>query len=109
MKKPVEFATIVVQNKNDDSVVEGTITDSTGKFIIENIIYGEYYISYSFIGYTKKSTPDFTIDAQHRNINMGELFLESAVRELNNVDVVGENPHSQALSTGKRSTLVNIS
>ena len=44
MKKPVEFATIVVQNKNDDSVVEGTITDSTGKFIIENIAFKLLFI-----------------------------------------------------------------
>ncbi len=89
-KNPVEFATIVIQNKSDNSVVDGTVTDPQGKFTIENIVAGEYYISYSFIGYTKKSSPAFIIDSDHRNINLGELFLEMSVQELNSVDIVAE-------------------
>ena len=89
-KKPVEYATIVIQKKIDDTVIDGTVTDSKGKFIFENIAPGEYYISYSFIGYAKKSSPPFSIDAQHKSIILGELYLEPAVQELNNVEVVGE-------------------
>lgn len=89
-KKPVEFATIVIQKKVDNAVIDGTVTDSKGKFSFENVPYGEYYISYSFIGYTKKSSPPFTIDSEHRSVNMGELNLELSVRELNSVEVVGE-------------------
>ncbi|MCX6321296.1 MAG: outer membrane beta-barrel family protein [Bacteroidia bacterium] len=89
-KKPIEFATIVIQKKNDDTVIDGTVTDSKGKFIFENIAYGEYIISYSFIGYAKKSSPPFIIDAQHKSVNLGELFLELSVQELNSVEVVGE-------------------
>jgi len=89
-KKPVEFATIVIQKKNDDTVIDGTITDSKGKFIFVNIASGEYIISYSFIGYTKKSTPPLIIDSQHKIVNLGDLFLEPSVQELNNVEVLGE-------------------
>jgi outer membrane receptor protein involved in Fe transport len=89
-KKPIEFATIVIQKKIDDTVIDGTVTDSKGKYILENIANGEYYISYSFIGYAKKSSPPFIIDAQHKIMNLGELFLESSVQELNNVEVIGE-------------------
>jgi len=89
-KKPVEFATIVIQKKTDDTVIDGTVTDSNGKFIFKTIANGEYYISYSFIGYIKKSSPPFILDAQHKIMNLGELFLESSVQELNNVEVSGE-------------------
>jgi len=89
-KNPIEFATIVIQKKNDGPVIDGTITDSKGRFIFENIVDGEYIISYSFIGYAKKSSPPFIIDAQHKLVNLGELFLELSVQELNSVDVVGE-------------------
>lgn len=89
-KKPVEFATIVIQKKNDDTVIDGTITDSKGKFIFVNIASGEYIISYSFIGYTKKSPPPLIIDSQHKIVNLGDLFLEPSVQELNNVEVLGE-------------------
>lgn len=89
-KKPVEFATIVIQKKTDDTVIDGTVTDSNGKFIFKTIANGEYYISYSFIGYIKKSSPPFILDTQHKIMNLGELFLESSVQELNNVEVSGE-------------------
>jgi len=89
-KKPVEFATIVIQKKNDDTVVDGTVTDSKGKFKMDNIAYGEYYISYSFIGNAKKTSPSFTIDPQHKSFDLGSLSLELSVNELNSVEVVGE-------------------
>lgn len=89
-KKPIEFATIVIQNKGDNKVIDGTVTDSKGKFGFENIANGEYYLSYSFIGYTKKTSSAFIIDAQHKIISLGELFIELSIQELNSVEVVGE-------------------
>jgi outer membrane receptor protein involved in Fe transport len=89
-KKPVEFATIIIQKKIDNTVIDGTVTDSKGKFLINNIAIGEYYISYSFIGYEKKSSSSFIIDAQHKSINLGVLFIELSVQELNNVEVIAE-------------------
>ena len=89
-KKPIESATIQIQKKTDDTVIDGMVTDSKGKFIFENIANGEYYISYSFIGYTKKKSPPFTIDLQHKSLALGELVLELSVQELNSAEVVGE-------------------
>lgn len=89
-KKPVEFATIVIQKKSDETVIDGSVTDTKGKFSVGKIADGEYVISYSFIGYAKKTSQPFIIDAQHRSVNLGELFLESSFQELNNVEVTAE-------------------
>ena len=89
-KMPVESATISLLRSADDKLVDGTVTDAKGKFRIDNIADGEYYISFSFIGYLKKSSPSFTIDLQHKAIDLGELTLEVSVKELNSVEVVGE-------------------
>jgi len=101
-KKPVETATIVLQKKSDETIIDGTVTDSKGKFRIDNIAGGEYFISYSFIGYAKKNSPPFTIDLQHLNIDLGDLYIELSVQELNSVDAIGEKSTFTSSSDRKK-------
>ncbi|MFH2142993.1 MAG: carboxypeptidase-like regulatory domain-containing protein [Bacteroidota bacterium] len=51
----VEYASVVVHNTKDSSIITGTITDPKGYFIIEKLSFGKYYIDVDFIGYKKKA------------------------------------------------------
>ncbi len=47
---PLEFAQIILQKAKDSIFVQGTVTDSKGRFSFDKVPVGDYRISYSFIG-----------------------------------------------------------
>lgn len=95
-KKPLEFANVVIRTLSDSTLLEGSISDKNGKFILENVPYGDYRLTYSFIGFESKVTQPFRIDAQHMKVDLGNLIISNATNSLNDVVV-----------TGERSTYVN--
>jgi outer membrane receptor protein involved in Fe transport len=89
-RKPLEFATVAVRTGKDSTLVQGTVTDKNGKFKIDNIPFGEYKITYSFIGFETKKTSAFRIDAGHLNVDIGTLNISGSTSSLNEVVVSGE-------------------
>ena len=48
-KKPLEFVNVVVLNESDSTLVTGAVTDNKGKFEIDNVSIGTYFIRYSLL------------------------------------------------------------
>lgn len=92
----MEFANIILKRDPDSSIVDGAISDKNGKFSFDNVPFGRYKITYSFIGFESRKTPVFTVDDQHKVVNLGSLAISSTTSSLNEVVV-----------TGERSTYVN--
>ena len=84
---PIEFANVIIQKKSDNTMVQNTVTNSTGKFSFENLTDGEYTIIYSFIGFEKMQTPVIVIDSKKRKINLGQLYISETSQTLNEVEV----------------------
>lgn len=57
----VEFATISLYVSGNDRMIDGTITDSKGQFILENLKDGSYWIEISYLGFAKISQTDINI------------------------------------------------
>jgi len=89
-RRPVEFVNVVLRRKDDSTIVTGKITDKTGNFNFTEIATGEYYITFSLIGYKGKKTPVFPIDPQHRHLNLGETRLVATEVNLDEVLVTAE-------------------
>ena len=92
---PLEFATVVVKNRND-SIVNQCITDKNGWFVFKGIGTGDYHLTYSFIGFEKIDSLPVTIKNNHQKVDLGKLYLSEAGKMLGQVEVVGQ-----------RSTFVN--
>ncbi|MBL7899349.1 MAG: TonB-dependent receptor, partial [Crocinitomicaceae bacterium] len=86
-KTPIEFATVTVFNQADSSLTGGTVTDSTGFFMVENLAAGTYYVKMSFIGYGVLYLNDVLLNAENPEHNLGEQLLKVS-GELGTVDVV---------------------
>ncbi len=93
---PLEFAHVILKKSNDSTIVQGTVTDNKGKFVLEKVPVGEYKISYSFIGFGKVETPVFVIDSKQPKIILGKLYISETSKTLGEVEV-----------TGHKSTFVN--
>lgn len=93
---PVEFANVVIQMKNDNTISQTTVTNNKGKFAFGKLPFGEYLISYSFIGFDKVQPQGIVIDAKRKALNLGKLYISETSQTLGQVEV-----------TAHKSTFVN--
>jgi outer membrane receptor protein involved in Fe transport len=87
---PVEFAYATLVRTADSVMVQNTTTDADGNFEFINVTKGNYMICFSFIGFPKTKSQSFEINADQRNIKLGNLFFVDSAIELNEVKVVGQ-------------------
>ena len=87
---PLEFATIVIKNTKDSTIVKSGMTDKTGTFVFTGLPFGEYKISYSYIGFDKIEIKSLQIDSKKKNIDLGKLYIEETSKSLAQVEVVGQ-------------------
>ena len=83
-KQPIEFATVQLLHTGDSALIKSTITDRKGKFILDKITTGNYFLSCSFIGY-EKTVMAVTVNQQKENVGSIEIGVLS--KDLNAVVV----------------------
>ncbi len=88
--KPIEYGNIVLYRFRDSSMATGTISNSQGNFILENVNVGRYFIKISFIGFETKVIDSILITPRNTEIDLGTIKLSPAVVKLGDVVVQGE-------------------
>ena len=69
----------------DSTVLKGVTTDSIGKFIFNDVLPGQYFVSASMIGYTKFFSNMLAVE--RRNIEIPEITLQEEATELDEIVV----------------------
>ena len=90
-RQPVSSATITVELKKDSSLVTFTMTDSKGYFELRGIANGEYRLLITHISY-HNSNRYFTIDNNHKNVDLGNIVMIDKNKVLEEVVVKNEAP-----------------
>ena len=86
----IEYGNVVLYLTKDSVMVNGTISDSEGKFTLENLTYGMYYLKVSFIGYATKFIDSIRVNPKSLEVDLGRIFLDEQSIELGNVLVTGQ-------------------
>jgi outer membrane receptor protein involved in Fe transport len=86
----MEFANVIIRSNSDSSKFQGTVTGSKGEFSFEKIPFGDYKITYSFIGFDRVETPVFTLNAKQTRVNLGKLYISESTATLGEVSVIAE-------------------
>jgi len=86
--KPLPFANVILLKALDNTQVNGTSADETGRFTLKDIPEDVYYLQAKYFGY--KST--LVALEIKRNIQIGALVLEPDSEWLNEVVVTGQKP-----------------
>ncbi len=89
---PIEYANIVLYQQSDSAQITGTISNNEGRFELNQVPPGKYYLDVQFIGFGKERIGDLTIGRGSRNIDVGDIYL--ATTSLNVGDVVVEAARS---------------
>jgi outer membrane receptor protein involved in Fe transport len=76
--QPVEFATIMVSNKIDDTVITGVTTDLDGKFSAQSPS-PDFKLTISFIGFTDKTIEDISIEKGKADLGIIRLSADSQI------------------------------
>src|SRR5690554_1686472 len=85
----IPFATISIFDKDFEALIDGTVSDDFGVFIVENIDLREINLIVSFIGYTPDTLSLISFTPDNPNLNLGEIELMPDVIELDGVEIVG--------------------
>jgi uncharacterized membrane protein YgcG len=81
-KSPLIGATVILLNVPDSSLYKGTTADLDGKFLIDNINSGKYFLKISFIGYSD----DFRrLDIANAPVQLGNIVLKQSSKTLKDV------------------------
>ena len=86
----IEYGNIVLFYSKDSSMATGTISDKQGKFVIDNIQFGMYYLKASYIGYAAKFIDSIRVTPKSLEIDLGKILLDEQSIELGNVLVTGQ-------------------
>ena len=93
--KPVEYATVAIINTENEKIVTGAVTDTTGRFAVALNAH-EYSARISCIGYETKCI-DVTI---HADTDFGTITLAADATTLGEVTVTATRPAVKRVATG---------
>jgi hypothetical protein len=86
----VSFATVLLKNAVDSTLLQGTISGGTGEFQFTELLPGRYYVQVQFVGYEIFKSPAVTLSTQ--SIKMGSIVLHENARLLQEVTIQGQRP-----------------
>ncbi len=90
-KKPVEFSNIILHKLNDSSYLNGTTTDSLGRFEITNIEDGNYFLEVVYVGY-KIDTIQNILVQNNETKDIGTIQLKLIENMLKGVEISASRP-----------------
>ena len=89
---PMEYANVALYARADSSLVTGTLTNTEGIFMLEEIPFGQYYLEIDFMGFRKQRINDIHINGKAPDQNLGRLFLEQTSQNIEGVEVTANRP-----------------
>ena len=88
--KGIASVSIALLQAKDSSLVKADVSDANGHFDIAGKA-GKFLLSYSMVGFEKKFSPVFELQAG-QSYNAGDATLEAAAKKLQDVTVTSKKP-----------------
>ena len=79
----------------DTTLATGAITDLDGRFRVEGVRSGRYYVVVSFVGYVTERREDVEVGPQNRVVDLGTIALGADVEQLEGIEVAAERQQVQ--------------
>ncbi len=85
----IDYASVAVYKSGDSSLVTGVITNESGKFRIDNLTPGNYYLRTQFLGYVTRQSENITLN-KGQNFEIGIISLDPGSQLMKEVEVTGK-------------------
>ncbi len=91
-KQKIFYATVGLTTRDSTLKTVGyTYTESTGRFVMENIPAGEYYLKVMIVGYEMRTIP-IVVSGGEKNFQAGTILLQKSPTVLGEVSITAEKP-----------------
>jgi outer membrane receptor protein involved in Fe transport len=87
---PIEGADVTLHKTSDSSLVKGTATDADGRFVIQDITAGSYYLRANLVGYNSAVVSGISISSQNKNIVLNQITLSTSTTTTEEIVVESE-------------------
>lgn len=89
-KSPIEYASVMLMDKQNGQMVTGMASDKNGEFALKSIPNGSYNLSVLFVGFKKKIVNDISISDASPVVNLKEIVLLGDAVQMKETEVVTE-------------------
>lgn len=83
----IAYARVELLRTSDSTLINATMTNTEGRYVIENSPLGKYLLRISCLGYRKTVLPEFELTASKPSVNFGTTALVSESQSLSEVTV----------------------
>lgn len=87
--QPIGFATVTLYSTPENKMLTGALTDAQGKFLVDKLKPGNYYLQVQFLGYEGKKIENLTL-ARNQKLNLGVITLAPSQKLLEEIQVTGQ-------------------
>ncbi|MBN8838461.1 MAG: TonB-dependent receptor [Sphingobacteriia bacterium] len=84
---PIEYATITLYRSGNSKALNGTTSDTSGKFVLNKVSPGNYDISIAFVGFKTITLKNIIVGNKNETINLNQIFIERKATTLQSVEV----------------------
>lgn len=102
---PLQYASVNVKKCTDSTTVQYGITDADGKFKLDGIPFGRYFVEIQYVGYQKSTSPAFTISKESAVFKINKFKLFNKNSELGEVVIKAQR---DMLQTNLDKTVYNV-
>ena len=103
--QPLLYASVVLNRQSDSTMVSGGITDEQGKFIIEQVPPGHYFVTINYIGYPPQNYNGIRITFRETQYDMGVVEISPSAKMLGEVTVEAAR---SLMETGLDRRVINV-
>ena len=93
-EEPLPYATVVLYDQIDSTMVANALTDESGSFEIQ-LPTGDYYIVFQFVGYENKVIDDLHVSKSGAGIDLDTVSLNQEAVAIAEVEVSAERSQMQ--------------
>ncbi|MCC5929209.1 MAG: TonB-dependent receptor [Cyclobacteriaceae bacterium] len=102
--KGISYASVLLRNEPDSSMIKGAISDESGTYIFTDIPKGEYFVEVTMLGYAKSYSGAFNFLGKEKG-DVAAILLHEEGQKLDEVTVTATRPFFE-LEQGKM--VVNV-
>ena len=102
---PLQYASVNVKRVSDSVTAQFGLTDEAGKFLLEGIPFGRYFVEIQYVGYQKSTSPAFEISKTNAVYRIPKYKMTDKLTELSAVVIRAQK---DALQTNLDKTVYNV-
>ncbi|MCB0522924.1 MAG: outer membrane beta-barrel protein [Lewinellaceae bacterium] len=91
-EKPLAYASVVLLNAVDSSLIRGIFSSETGTYTFDALPAGMYLCSYSMVGFTTNYSKTFELNGNSGLEELETIVLKESAAALNEVQVTAKRP-----------------